>query len=46
MRGGVVQHDVQRLARVGLHEPVEEPEELLVGVARVATAGDLAGRDL
>ena len=46
MGRGVVQHDVQRAARVGLHELVEECEELLVAVLLVAGAGDLAGRDL
>jgi hypothetical protein len=44
--GGVVENDVERAARVGAHEPVEEGEELLVAVARVAGAGDLAAGDL
>src|SRR5207247_7689586 len=44
--GGVVKHDVQRDTWVGAHEPVEEGEELLVAVARVAGAGHLAACDL
>ena len=37
---------MQRPARVGPHELVEEREELLVAVLGVAGAGDLARRDL
>ena len=44
--GVVVHHDVQLAARVGLGDLLEEAQELVVAVPRVAGVGDLAGRDL
>jgi hypothetical protein len=46
VRGGVIEHNVQGSAGVGLDQAVEERDEFLVGVLGVAGAGDLAGRDL
>ena len=45
--GGVVVHDQVQLALgVGAGDLLEEAQELLVAVARVAGVDDLAGRDL
>ncbi len=44
--GVVVADDVQRHARVGLGDLLEEFEELLVAVVGVAGVGDFAGGDL
>ena len=43
--GVVVYHDVQFAPRVGLGDMLEELQELVVSMPRVAGIGHLAGRD-
>ena len=46
MGGVVVDHDVQLAPRVGLGDVLEERQEFLVAMPRVAGVGHLAGGDL
>lgn len=46
VRGVVVHHQVQLLVRIGTRDLLEERQEFLMTVTRLALPGDLSGRDL